>query len=100
MSDIWFVRAGRENVYAEDFLQKNLVAIGWSEIGEVPSNISKTNLTQLYKQTFPEHSDGKAQVAASQIVRFLQEIKVGDSLMTYDRDKQMYYVGSIVSEGK
>ncbi|GAB4409027.1 MAG: restriction endonuclease [Anaerolineae bacterium] len=98
MSDIWFVRAGRESVYAEDFMQKKVVGIGWAEIGDLEPNITKAQLLQIYKQTYPEHSDGKAQVCVSQILRFMQEIKVGDSVMTHDRDKQMYYLGIISSE--
>jgi restriction system protein len=98
MDAIWFVRAGRESVYAEEFIQKNVVGIGWNALGEVDPSISKPQLTQLYKQTYADNSDGQAQVSASQIVRFMKEMKIGDSVMTHDRDKQMYYLGIVVSD--
>jgi restriction system protein len=98
MDAIWFVRAGRESVYAEEFIQKNVVGIGWNELGEVDPSISKPQLSQLYKLKYADHSDGQAQVSASQIVRFMKEMKVGDSVMTHDRDKQMYYLGIVVSD--
>jgi restriction system protein len=98
MDAIWFVRAGRESVYAEDFIQKNVVAIGWGELGEIDPAISRPQLTQAYKQTYSDISERQSQVAAGQIVRFMKEMKIGDSVMTHDRDKQMYYLGTIMSD--
>ncbi|MEP0918459.1 hypothetical protein NC981_16645 [Leptolyngbya sp. DQ-M1] len=98
MSDIWFVRAGRESVYADEFIQNKVVAVGWSELGEVDRLLTKANLVPLYKQAYPTQSEGKIQAAVSQIIRFMQEIKVGDTVMTHDRNKQTYYIGSITSE--
>ncbi|BAU14105.1 Mrr restriction system protein [Leptolyngbya sp. NIES-3755] len=98
MSDIWFVRAGRESVYADEFIQKKVIAIGWTDLGEVDKTLIKANLVPLYKQAYPTQSDGSIQVAVSQIIRFMQEIKVGDEVMTHDRSKQMYYIGTITSD--
>jgi restriction system protein len=98
MQDIWFVRAGRESVYAEDFLQRTFVAIGWSELGKMEPGTSKTKLLQTYRQVYPDHSEGRAQVAASQIIRFMQGLKVGDPVMTHNRDTQTYHLGRISSE--
>lgn len=97
MSDIWFVRAGKESVYAEDFIQRKIVALGWAELGDIDTAISKARLIHLYQQTYPDVSEGQAQNAASQIIRFIQELKIGDAVMTYDRDKQIYYLGRIGS---
>lgn len=98
MSRIWFVRAGRESIYAEDFIQKKVVAIGWVELGELPNEITKSNLLQRYKETYPDAKEGRAQSGISQILRFMHEIEIGDAVMTYDRDKQMYYLGVVSSD--
>jgi restriction system protein len=97
MSDVWFVRAGKESIYAEDFIQKQIVAIGWADIGDIDPATDKKDLVLLYQQAYPTQSDGSAQVAASQIIRFMKDIKVGDRVMTHDRDKQTYYIGKITS---
>ncbi len=98
MNDIWFVRAGRESVYAEDFTQRKMVAIGWAPLGELENNISKTKLLQLYRQAYPDDTERAAQVSVSQVIRFMQELKTGDAVMTYDRDTQIYYLGEITSD--
>lgn len=100
MGDIWFVRAGRDSVYAEDFIQKQMVAIGWEELGEIDPHVSKEQLTALYQQFLPRHTDGTRQVCVNQIFRFFRNIQVGDQVMTHDRGKQMYYLGDITSEAK
>jgi restriction system protein len=97
MNDIWFVRAGKESIYAEDFIQKNIVALGWPEMGDFDTTSTKAKLIPIYQQTYTTHTDGQAQNGVSQLVRFIQEIKVGDMIMTHDRDKQLYYIGEIIS---
>lgn len=98
MSEIWFVRAGRDSVFAEEFIQQGIVAIGWSELGDLPPSITRTQLTQLYHQVYKDHPDGRIQVAVGQIIRFIIELKTGDLVMTHDRNTRLYYLGTITSE--
>lgn len=71
MSHIWFVRAGKESAYAEDFIQKKVVALGWAELGDVDTSTAKLNLIPLYQQAYPAQPSGGVQVAVSQIIRFM-----------------------------
>ncbi|GAP98377.1 restriction endonuclease [Leptolyngbya sp. NIES-2104] len=98
MSEIWFVRAGRESVYAEEFIQKKIVAIGSPDLGKVDESVTKADLILLYEQAYSTQSVGTVQANVSQILRFMREVKVGDAVMTHDRNKQMYYIGVITSE--
>ena len=100
MTKMWMIRAGRDSIYVDDFLQKEIVAIGWLELGQVDAEISKSKLTELYRATYPKDSDGRVNTVIGQIVRFLKEVKSGDQVVTYDRDKRQYYVGSITSNAK
>jgi restriction system protein len=97
MQKIWFVRAGRDAVYADDFLQKDLIAVGWADLGEIPPDSSKQNLVDLYQKTYADRSIGRAQTAAAQMIRFMSEMNVGDDVMTFDREKRLYYLGKISS---
>jgi restriction system protein len=100
MDSIWFVRAGRESIYADDFIQKKMVAIGWGDLGDIDPATTRQDLTTLYKQIYPTHSGGSTQAATSQVIRFIQDIKIGELVMTHDRDKQIYYIGVITSDYK
>ncbi len=84
-------------MYADDFLQKNLVAIGWADLGEIHPDSNKQSLVDLYQKIYADRSIGRAQTAAAQMIRFMSEMNVGDDIMTFDREKRLYYLGKIVS---
>lgn len=98
MTETWVVRAGVDSVYIDDFLENNIVAIGWEELGTISEKETKSQLLTKYHATYPDHSDGKAQNAVSQVLRFQREIKLGDVVITYDRDRRVYYLGEIKSD--
>ena len=98
MSDVWMVRAGRDSVYVDDFLELELVAIGWDELGPIEEDETKSQLLRRYQTTYPDQSAGSAQTGVSQVLRFLKEIKVGDTVVTYDRDRRIYYIGKVLSQ--
>jgi restriction system protein len=97
MQKIWFVRAGRDAVYADDFLQQHFIAVGWADLGEIPANSSKQDLVDLYQKTYTDRSIGRAQTAVAQMIRFMSEMNIGDDVMTFDREKRLYYLGKITS---
>ena len=91
----WMVRSGRDSVYVDNFLSEKVVAIGWPDLGELPPDIDKAKLTEIYQRAHPTDSAGSVTNGVSQIVRFRDELNVGDGIVTYDRDKRLYYVGVI-----
>ena len=98
MSRAWMVRAGRESVYIDDFLSEGVIAISWSELQNFAVETSKQALLEQYRLAYFEHSPGKAQVSVSQLLRFVKEFAVGDSVVTYDRDRRLYFIGKITSD--
>ena len=98
MTETWVVRAGVDSVYIDDFLENNIVAIGWEELGTISEKETKSQLLTKYRGTYPDHSNGKAQNAVSQVMRFQREIKPGSVVVTYDRDRRVYYIGEIKSD--
>lgn len=98
MTTMWMVRAGRDSVYAEDFLQADVVAIGWSEMGQVDPTITREQLEEQYRMVYKGSSEPQIRMGFSQLSRFLLEFESGDKIVTYDRDKRIYYTGKITSD--
>ncbi len=92
------VRAGRDSVYVDDFLNENVVAIGWPDLGELPAPCDKNQLIELYRRVYPDDATASVSNGASQILRFTDEIHIGDGVATYDRDKRLYYLGKVRSK--
>ncbi len=92
------VRAGRDSVHVEDFLDKGIVALSWSELGPFEAAWKQKEALERYQQVYPGHSSGQAQAGVNQILRFINEVKIGDQVVTYSRDQRVYYLGTVKSE--
>lgn len=95
---IWMVRSGRGSVFADYFRDEELVAIGFADMPEFDAGAERKELKRLYARNHPEASRGKVANVVGQVVRFLQEIEVGDRVTTYDANRREYLLGRIESE--
>jgi len=98
LANMWMVRAGRGGENVEGFLKHGVVALGDQKLGALSSTTKKEELLRLYAQKYPEMKDGSRQTWASQFLRFISEIKSGDTVVTFDRDRRLYFVGTILSD--
>ncbi len=101
MNDIWIVRAGRGASDIDLFVDKSIVAIGFTDrLGSRAIGASREEVTALYQQAHPSLSKGKLTVFAGQVYRFVNAIEVGDSVATYDSGRRRYYLGTIASQAR
>jgi predicted Mrr-cat superfamily restriction endonuclease len=47
------VRAGRDAIYVEDFLEKKMVAIGWSQVGDLSGLHSREQVAAVLIRGYP-----------------------------------------------
>lgn len=92
------IRAGSGSKNIDEFIEHGIVALGDTKLGPLLAKVTKDDLLKLYAQHYPEEADGARAVWASQLLRFLTEVKTGDDVTTYDRDRRKYVVGKITSE--
>lgn len=92
-SRMWMVRAGQGASYVEDFIDQKAVAIGWCEAGEVKIGETREAISQKLSAIYPTMGIGHRAISTGQIFRFLNEIKVGDNVITYDPSRRIYHVG-------
>jgi restriction system protein len=98
--NIWMVRAGKGGYLIDEFLENNIVAIGWNDVGPIPKDITYDNLKKKFKEVYVDDSDGSVNQSVGQLWRFLNDLKIGDKLVSYDSSSRLYYLGEIVSEYK
>lgn len=97
MTSMWMVRAGRGGENVDEFLQKSVVALGWPHIGKLPAALSKAELVARLAQAYPDEKEGTHGTWAATLLRFAYELASGDSVLTYDRDRRRYLVGTLTS---
>jgi len=98
MANAWMVRAERNGRLYDVFKDQNVVAIGWHEIGDLSNLCSRQAILAKVREQWPEISLQSAAMAAGQLHRFRSEMKVGDTVVTYDPGRRVYLVGKIVGE--
>ena len=97
MTTAWMVRAGRGGDQIDAFLDAGIVGFGYGtvELGGIPPTLSKDAIVSAFKTANPQWSPGKIGGAAGQLVRFLSDIKEGDTVVTGDPGTRTYYLGVV-----
>lgn len=94
---MWKVNAGRRSQFSQEFISNGVVAIGWREVGDVIPLARREEIIARVGLAYPENSARQNEVAGNQIWRFLNEIKNGDRVITYDPIERVYHLGTITS---
>jgi restriction system protein len=90
------VRAGEGGHLVAEFA-KGVVTVGWSETGELTDKAQR-DLRLRLASVYPESKAGAVQNIASVLWRFSHEVRIGDTVITYDPNKREYLVGQITSD--
>ncbi|MDO7904671.1 restriction endonuclease [Pseudomonas sp. K1(2024)] len=94
MPAMWMIRGDGGRLY-DDFRDRSLAAIGWAQLAvEAKPGVSRKALIQAYKDLQPGIKDATAVSGASQVFRFVNEIKIGDTVVTYSPANRTYLVGA------
>ena len=92
---MWKVNAGRRSALANEFLERGVVAIGWREAGDYSADRSFQQVLDRVSQAYPDLKERQKQVSAGQMWRFINEINIGDSILTYEPTARLYHIGSV-----
>ncbi|WP_292627354.1 restriction endonuclease [Mesorhizobium sp.] len=94
----WMVRAERNGRLYDAFKESSVVAIGWHEIGSLADLRTREAIAEKVRKTWPEAKPQSVAMAAGQIHRFRNEIKIGDVIVTYDPNRRVYLVGEMTGD--
>lgn len=92
------VRAGRGGEDADAFIEKKVAAFGNTRLGELSPQVTKDGLLKLFAEKYPEEKEGTRASWASQLFRFVSEMKSDDEVIFFDRERRRYVVGKISSD--
>ena len=93
MPAMWMIRGDGGRLY-DEFRDRNLAAIGWGQLApSAMPGVSRKALIQAYKDVQPGIKDASAVSGASQVFRFVNEVKEGDTVVTYSPANRTYSVG-------
>ncbi|MDE0127991.1 MAG: restriction endonuclease [Gammaproteobacteria bacterium] len=95
---MWMVRAESDGSLFQPFIEKGLVAIGWSGMGDLAQFKSKEALVTELRNQYPGRSEGWYAIAGGMLHRFSKELQAEDGVISYDRTRRVYAVGKLQGE--
>lgn len=95
---MWMVRAGEGSQFITEFIDESMIAIGWGELGRLQKGVGREELMKRVTEVWPADNRFKVANSAGQIYRFINEIAIGDGVVTYDSGRRIYLVGKVASD--
>ena len=94
---MWMVRAGTGSEIFHEFKNYNVIAIGWSELGDLTNIKNKSEIKRLIYEKFPKDSKTQNGLATGMVWKFIDTIKKGDYVISYNSSTRNYIIGKISS---
>ena len=90
------VRAGIDAILIDEFLSRNIVALGWG-IGDLTDK-SEDEIKQLLEEKYPENNKKSIGKISAIVIKFRYKIKKGDYVLSADPSTKKYFLGVIISD--
>lgn len=96
---VWGVHGGRHGVADGLFLQRNVIAIGWSSMEDV-SGIApdRASFRAATEKAFPDRSAAQIGASFGQIYRFVHEMNVGDIVVYPSKVDRHIHIGEVTGK--
>lgn len=98
---VWGIHAGRTGDAETLFLKKNVIALGWEEMGDLSSiKADREAFKEKLIAAYPKTKLGAIPVAAGQPFRFIYELKIGDVVVYPSKSDRQVHIGIVEGEYK
>lgn len=95
MARMWMVRGEGGSLY-DAFRERGVAAVGWYQLAaHAQPGVERQQLIALYQSIEPQAKRGTVVSGASQVWRFVNDIQVGDWIITYSPANRLYSVGKV-----
>ncbi|MDR2871596.1 MAG: restriction endonuclease [Xanthomonadaceae bacterium] len=97
MAQMWMVRSDDAQLY-DAFRERSAAGVGWRELAEAvrdDAGVSRDRLIEIYCERHPDEGFAGAIPAAAQVWRFVNEIAIGDWVLTYSPSHRVYLPGKV-----
>lgn len=95
MARMWMVRSEGGSLY-DAFRERGVAAVGWSQLAaHAKPGVGRKELIAIYQSTEPDAKRGAVVSGASQTYRFVNEIQLGDWIITYSPANRLYSIGKV-----
>ncbi|HKQ49909.1 MAG TPA: restriction endonuclease [Phycisphaerae bacterium] len=96
---LWGIHAGRTGEADTLFLKENMIALGWSALGDLSKlGADRAAFKAKIREEYPNAKDGQISTWAGQLFRFVHEMKPGDHIAYPSKSDRTIHLGRIEGE--
>lgn len=96
---LWAIRAGSKGEADQLFVEKNVIALGWVEIGDLGKvRPDRESFKKRYTEVYPHAKAASIPNGAGQVYRFVHEMKLGDLVVYPSKISRVIYLGRVKGE--
>lgn len=100
MMSTWMIRCDGGRLY-DVYKNHKIVSIAWPQIAAYAKpNVSRQELAKVYADVQPTAKKGTIVAGVSQVWRFVNEIQIGDLVISYSPKSRTYLLGTVASAAK
>jgi restriction system protein len=92
---LWGIHAGRTGDAFTLFLKKNVVALGWPEVGDLKQIQDREEFKVRIAKAYPDKKPGAIRLDAGQLFRFVHEVKPGDIVVYPSKQNRQVNIGRV-----
>lgn len=94
---LWLIRAGEKGRLINDFINKEIVGLGFNKLGD----LSQTGGNDIVREQLKEHYPDKNRQTITKWVKEIEmflNIDEGDYVVTFDTKNRIYHIGKIIGK--
>lgn len=92
------VKAGEGSYLFDWFYSDSIIAVGWNDVGDLSELRTRELIRARLAHVYNESRVGWLANITGQLFRFAVEIKIGETIVTYDSSSRDYWIGEVVGD--
>lgn len=94
----FLIRAGRSGVFADEWLEKSIVSIGFDSAGLELVGKTREQIKDAYSETHSGLTPQKVASHAGMLDHFANDLTVGTTVVMYDPSTRLYHIGKVTGD--
>lgn len=94
----FLIRAGRSGVFADEWLEKSIVSIGFDSAGLELVGKTREQIKDAYSETHSGLTPQKVASHAGMLDHFANDLTIGTTVVMYDPSTRLYHIGKVTGD--
>ena len=98
MQKAFLIRAGRSGMFADEWLEKSIITIGYDSAGLELVGKTREQIKNAYSETHGGLTPQKVASHAGALDHFANDLTVGTTVVMYDPSMRLYHIGKVTGD--